>query len=69
MSRLNENANDKQMDGPMLVLDLPAPMSVNRTRRINYQSMPAQRAWKSKPDALFLLQKRSLAGKADHRAA
>jgi hypothetical protein len=36
------------------------PLSVNRTRRIDYRSMPAQRAWKSKADALFLSQKRKL---------
>ena len=44
-----------------VVLDLPAPLSVNRTRRIDYRSMPAQKEWKRKADALFLMQKRKLA--------
>jgi Holliday junction resolvase RusA-like endonuclease len=47
-------------DGPALVLDLPAPMSVNRTRRINYASMAAQKAWKQQADNLYLMQKRGL---------
>jgi Holliday junction resolvase RusA-like endonuclease len=44
----------------IVVLDLPAPLSVNRTRRIDYRSMPAICEWKRKADALFLLQKRRL---------
>jgi hypothetical protein len=48
------------MDGPALVLDLPAPLSVNKTRRIDYRSMPAVKEWRRKADALFLLQKRDL---------
>jgi hypothetical protein len=43
-----------------IVLDLPAPLSVNRTRRIDYRSMPALKAWRGKADALFLMQKRKL---------
>jgi hypothetical protein len=43
-----------------VVLDLPAPLSVNRTRRIDYRSMPAVKEWRRKADALFLLQKRHL---------
>jgi hypothetical protein len=46
-----------------VILDLPAPLSVNRTRRIDRRSMPAQREWKRKADALFLLQKRRLLSK------
>jgi hypothetical protein len=44
-----------------VVLDLPAPLSVNRTRRINRASLPAIREWRSKADALFLMQKRKIA--------
>ena len=48
-----------------IVLDLPAPLSVNRTRRIDYSSMPAHRQWKRQADSLFLFQKRQcLAGGA-----
>jgi hypothetical protein len=43
-----------------MVLDLPMPLSVNRTRRIDYRSMPAQRAWKQQADNLYLMQKRGL---------
>jgi hypothetical protein len=43
-----------------IVLDLPRPLSVNRTRRVDYRSMPAQREWKRQADALFLMQKRHL---------
>jgi Holliday junction resolvase RusA-like endonuclease len=43
-----------------VVLDLPAPLSVNRTRRIDYRSMPAVHEWKRQADALFLIQKRKL---------
>lgn len=57
------NAKDKQIGEP-IVFDLPLPMSVNRTRRIDYRSMPAQRAWKQQADNLYLMQKRGL-GKID----
>jgi hypothetical protein len=43
-----------------VIIDLPAPMSVNRTRRINYASMPDQKAWKQQADNLYLMQKRGL---------
>jgi hypothetical protein len=49
-----------------IVLDLPAPLSVNRTRRIDYRSMPAPKAWRDKADALFLVQKRKLLRSTDH---
>lgn len=45
-----------------IVIDLPPPLSVNQTRRIDYRSMPAQKEWRRRADALFLVQKRSLAG-------
>jgi hypothetical protein len=51
---------DKRNAGNAIVLDLPAPLSVNRTRRVNYASMPAQKAWQQQADALFLMQKRGL---------
>ena len=44
-----------------VVIDLPAPLSVNRTRRINRASLPAIKEWRRQADALFLLQKRKLA--------
>ena len=43
-----------------VVLDLPAPLSVNRTRRIDRSSMPALKDWRRKADALFLPQRRKL---------
>jgi Holliday junction resolvase RusA-like endonuclease len=45
-----------------ITLNLPPPLSVNRTRRIDYRSMPAIKAWKQQADDLYLLQKRGLAG-------
>jgi hypothetical protein len=52
---------------PAVVLDLPLPLSVNKTRRIDYRSMSALKAWRNEADALFLLQKRKLfaSGKID----
>lgn len=44
----------------IVMLDLPAPLSVNRTRRLDRSCLPAVRKWRSKADALFLLQKRKL---------
>ena len=43
-----------------VVLDLPSPLSVNHTRRIDYRSMPVQREWKRKAESLYLIQKRGL---------
>lgn len=44
-----------------IVLDLPAPLSVNRTRRIDWKSYPKVKAWIRQADAHFLMQKRKLA--------
>ena len=44
-----------------IVLDLPAPLSVNRTRRIDWKSYPKVKAWIREADGLFLMQKRKLA--------
>ena len=52
--------NDRQPAQHVLVLELPAPLSVNRTRRINYAAMPAQKAWKQQADNLYLMQKRGM---------
>ena len=43
-----------------IVLDLPAPLSVNRTRRIDWKTYPKVKAWIRQADAHFLLQKRTL---------
>jgi Holliday junction resolvase RusA-like endonuclease len=45
-----------------ITLNLPPPLSVNKTRRIDRSAMPAIKAWKGQADALYLLQKRGLAG-------
>lgn len=44
-----------------IVLDLPAPLSVNRTRRIDWKTYPKVKAWLREADGLFLMQKRTLA--------
>ncbi len=43
-----------------IVLDLPAPLSVNRTRRIDWRAKSRVDAWQKDADAHFLLQKRGL---------
>ena len=45
---------------PDIVLDLPAPLSVNRTRKIDWKTYPKVRAWLKNADAHFLMQKRRL---------
>jgi Holliday junction resolvase RusA-like endonuclease len=40
-----------------VVLDLPPPMSVNRTRRINWSAQPKLRAWKEYADRYVLVAK------------
>lgn len=44
----------------MIVLDLPAPLSVNRTRRINFAAKRKIDAWQRNADAHFLMQKQRL---------
>lgn len=44
----------------MISLTLPAPLSVNRTRRIDWKTYPKVKAWLREADGLFLMQKRSL---------
>jgi Holliday junction resolvase RusA-like endonuclease len=44
----------------MIVIDLPAPLSVNRTRRIDWRAKRRIDAWQKNADAHFLLQKRGL---------
>lgn len=43
-----------------VVLDLPAPLSVNRTRRIDWRAKNRIDAWTKNADAHFLTQKRGL---------
>lgn len=45
---------------PDIVLDLPAPVSVNRIRKIDWVGHRRGKAWRREADADFLLQKRSL---------
>ena len=45
---------------PDIVLSLPAPISVNRTRRIDWNNYPKVKDWMRQADALFLSQKRKL---------
>jgi hypothetical protein len=44
----------------VIVLDLPAPLSVNDTRRVDWRNYPKVKAWQRQADALFLTQKRKL---------
>jgi Holliday junction resolvase RusA-like endonuclease len=44
----------------MITLDLPAPLSVNRTRRIDWKNYPKVKEWLRQADAHFLMQKRHL---------
>ena len=39
-------------------LDLPAPLSINRTRRIDWSAKPAIRRWVAQADALVMCQGR-----------
>jgi hypothetical protein len=43
-----------------IVLSLPAPISVNRTRRIDWRAHRTVSTWQSSADGWFLSQKRSL---------
>ena len=45
---------------PDIVLNLPAPLSVNRTRKIDWANHKKTTAWLRQADAHFLLQKRGL---------
>lgn len=49
------------MTAGQIVLDLPAPLSVNRTRRIDWRAKKAIDAWTKNADAHFMTQKRALA--------
>lgn len=40
---------------PDTVLDLPAPLSVNKTRKIDYAAMPAVKAWRENARKLLLV--------------
>jgi len=44
----------------MITLRLPEPLSVNRTRRIDWKNYPKVKAWIKHADGLFLTQKRGL---------
>ena len=43
-----------------IVLDLPAPISVNRSRRIDWATYPKVKEWQRQADNFFLVQKRNL---------
>jgi hypothetical protein len=45
---------------PDIVLSLPAPISINRSRRIDWNNYPKVKEWIRQADALFLSQKRKL---------
>ena len=48
---------------PDIELDCPAPLSVNKTRRVNFAAMRDIALWRLEADKLFLLVKRQLAGR------
>lgn len=58
VQRLRNDRSTEATSERIVVLDLPAPISVNKTRRIDYRSMPALKEWRRQADALYLLQKR-----------
>ena len=43
-----------------IIITLPAPLSVNRTRRIDWVNYKHVKEWQRQADALFLTQKRGL---------
>lgn len=43
-----------------IILDLPAPISTNKTRRIDWSSFAAHRTWKKLADGIVLTQWRAL---------
>jgi Holliday junction resolvase RusA-like endonuclease len=45
---------------PDIVLDLPSPLSVNRTRKIDWTAYAKTREWVARADAMFLAVKRKL---------
>ena len=45
---------------PDIVLDLPPPLSVNRTRKIDWKAYPKVKEWIRQADFMFLTQKRSI---------
>lgn len=44
-------------------LHLPAPLSVNFTRRMNVAALPKIAAWRREAEALFILSKRGIGGR------
>lgn len=44
----------------MITLNLPAPLSVNRTRKIDWAAHKKTKEWLRQADALFLTQKRAI---------
>jgi Holliday junction resolvase RusA-like endonuclease len=46
-----------------IVLDVPVPLSVNRSRKIDWRSHAKFKAWQKQADAHYLLVKRKLQGK------
>lgn len=50
------------MGFPGLVLDLPSPLSVNQTRKIDWHAKRKVDAWQRQADYAYLLQKRGLPG-------
>lgn len=59
-ARLPEFADRPFGVPPDIVLDLPAPLSVNRTRKIDWKAYRKVKAWQADADVLFLAQKRKL---------
>ena len=48
---------------PDIELHLPAPLSVNATRRVNWAALSRIAKWRKEADVLFLSVKRQLAGR------
>lgn len=48
---------------PDIELDLPAPLSVNRTRRVDYGALKDIAQWRAEAEGYFLLIKQQLAGR------
>ncbi len=46
---------DRPFGAPLdTILDIPVPLSVNRTRKVNYAAMSAVKNWKASADAMVM---------------
>ncbi len=68
MQAINDSSTRQGINSPFgippdIELDLPAPLSVNLTRRMNAAALPKIAAWRREAEQLFLLSKRAIGGR------